>query len=54
MEILAVVRRALQAAGLLPTLRIALDPALAGTPAEPQLKALVQKLGAELAPSPGA
>ncbi len=53
LEILAIVRRELQTAGLLPSVRIALDPALAGMPAEPQLKAAVPRLGAELASGPG-
>lgn len=53
LEILAIVRRELQGAGLLPTFRIALDPVLGGTPAEQPAKAAVKALGAELASSPG-
>lgn len=53
LEILAIVRRELQAAGLLPPFKVALDPALAGTPAEPALRSAINRLSAELAPSPG-
>lgn len=46
-------RRDLQGTGLLPTFRIALDPALAGTPAEQAARPAIKALAAELAHSPG-
>jgi hypothetical protein len=53
LEILAITRRELQAAKLLPTFRIALDPALIGSPAEQPARAAIKALSAELAQTPG-
>ena len=41
------------AAKLLPTFRIALDPALIGSPAEQPARAAIKALSAELAQTPG-
>ena len=53
MEMLAAVRRALQRAGQLPEVRIALHPSL-GAAQLPRLQGIASKLGAEVLPDAGA